>query len=410
MEVYFWQNMPSHLQAPAIEQLARIWPDPVHCVWESHVSNQRASMGWTTPEMPSTLETYIDPKRPQQHVHELIDGARDAIHIFSGMNAYRWIKEAYFRAKQTGVERLALMGESGIRLGLRGSLRPYRAKWIARNYRPVIKLVLAMGQAGVDYYRFAGFSEQIIFPYLYQAPVGTNVPLSPTKEIQLIYVGQLNFRKGLDVLLQALGECDAPPWRLTIIGSDPNEQKLRYFAGQLNISGAISWLGVCDHEQVLNHLAEADLCVVPSRFEGWGVVVNEAIGVATPVVCSDGVAAQDLVVFGDCGEVVRTDDVSDLSVCLGKLLRQPDLITKYANNAARYRTTISAQNVANYLKSVLEYTFRDCDVPQSSVRSTGFSRNNTGVTDRIPPEAGTTNDDSQPRPIPPWQLSASADA
>ena len=71
----------------------------------------------------------------------------------------------------------------------------------------------------------------------------------------------------------------------------------------------------------------ADVFVLPSRYDGWGVVINQALGAGLPVICSDQVGAgYDLVEEGLNGLKFRAGDEQDLAKAMQRLADQPEAI------------------------------------------------------------------------------------
>ena len=120
---------------------------------------------------------------------------------------------------------------------------------------------------------------------------GVDLSLCPQRGDQLfrdvphiISVGRLTRQKGHGTLLEALAMVKRP-WRLTIIGQGPEESPLRRQAADLGILPRIQFLGsVTD---IPRRLSEADLFCFPSRWEGQGLVLLEAMACGIPVIASD---------------------------------------------------------------------------------------------------------------------------
>lgn len=97
----------------------------------------------------------------------------------------------------------------------------------------------------------------------------------------ILYVGRLHIKnKGLDTLLKAM---DDVPKKLILLGRGPDENKLREMARGRNIEFA----GFAEEPQKLKMLERAKILILPSRFEGFGIVLLEAAARGTPVVVSD---------------------------------------------------------------------------------------------------------------------------
>ena len=76
--------------------------------------------------------------------------------------------------------------------------------------------------------------------------------------------------------------------------------------------------------------AQADVFVLPSRYDGWGVVVNQAIGAGLPVICSDMVGAgHDLVDEDVNGLKFRAGDAASLAGKMKRFLAEPALIERW---------------------------------------------------------------------------------
>ena len=115
--------------------------------------------------------------------------------------------------------------------------------------------------------------------------------------LQLLAVGSVVPRKGYDVLVKALERVSEQDWRLTIAGADDRnvaaasalrEQVARSgFGPRIDITGAVS------DPELFRLYARADVFVMPSLFEGYGMVLAEAMARGLPIVCTTGGAAAE---------------------------------------------------------------------------------------------------------------------
>ena len=160
--------------------------------------------------------------------------------------------------------------------------------------------------------------------------------------LTLLFVGQLIRRKGLDLLIDALLEARLTrPVRLLVAGSGQEESALRLRSASLDVS----WLGHLPAEGVRAAMVAADCVVLPSRTEVWGLVVNEAMALGTPVLASDACGATaDLVHDGRTGFVFTSGDIPSLSNALRKVaLASPAQLRAIGENAR-----IRVRRVANF--------------------------------------------------------------
>jgi glycosyltransferase involved in cell wall biosynthesis len=142
--------------------------------------------------------------------------------------------------------------------------------------------------------------------------------LAPTTVV-VLQVGRLVHLKAADVLIRAVAAADAP---LLLVGDGPEERRLRALAETLGAS--VTFTGLLENDELVRMYVAADVFVLASRRETWGVVVNEAMAAGLPLVVSDQVGAgRDLVVAGRNGEVVPADDVDALASALRDLKADP---------------------------------------------------------------------------------------
>lgn len=115
--------------------------------------------------------------------------------------------------------------------------------------------------------------------------------------LQLLSVGSIVPRKGYDVLIAALTGLEEPNWQLTIIGADDRAPgttaALRTQIAEAGLGDRIQLAGAVDQSVLDAAYAGADLFVMPSLFEGYGMVLTEALVRGLPILCTTGGAAAE---------------------------------------------------------------------------------------------------------------------
>ena len=146
-------------------------------------------------------------------------------------------------------------------------------------------------------------------------------------------------RKGLDVLLDAWGRViEARPSRdlqLRLVGTGPSAGELR--ARIADGPAGVSWRDeyVLDRSELYQHLASADVYVLPSRHEGFPVALVEALAAGLPAVAADAPGVRDVFGTPPAGLVVPTEDAQALADGLGRLLDDQDLRSRLGRDARR---------------------------------------------------------------------------
>lgn len=107
----------------------------------------------------------------------------------------------------------------------------------------------------------------------------------------LLFVGRMIARKGLDTVIEALSRMTDAKIKLVAVGDGPERGRWTKFADFLGVSHKIIWLGRRNNYEVRELMQDALALVVPSEFEQWGLVVNEAWQAGAPVLGSETVGA-----------------------------------------------------------------------------------------------------------------------
>ena len=166
---------------------------------------------------------------------------------------------------------------------------------------------------------------------------------------QLVSVATLNPGKGHDILVEALAKVPHRDWRLTCAGSLDRRpltvDRLRSLIHSKNLEDHVSLVGDLD-APTLNELYDcADVFVLATRRETYGMAVAEALARGLPVVSTRTGAIPDLV--GDAaGLLVAPDDVDALTGALSSVIGDPAVRTRLAAGARRVRERLATWDAA----------------------------------------------------------------
>jgi glycosyltransferase involved in cell wall biosynthesis len=145
--------------------------------------------------------------------------------------------------------------------------------------------------------------------------------------VRLFAVGAVVPRKGFDVLVEALAAMPGLPWRLTIAGDRTRDVKaaeqLDADIKQYGLTERIDVLGAVSAERIEALYAEADIFVLASRFEGYGMAYAEALAHGLPVIGTTAGATPDTVP-PNAGVLVEPNDVKALTRSLRMLIDNPN--------------------------------------------------------------------------------------
>lgn len=184
----------------------------------------------------------------------------------------------------------------------------------------------------------------------------------PKDDRMLLFVGRIEPLKGVDTLIRAIahmrktGVQTQHPHYLAIIGGDPNANqsdmntemgRLRGLCRELGLEDMVVFLGKRAQSSLPYYYSAADVLVMPSHYESFGMVALEAMACGTPVVASQVGGLAFLIQDGVTGFVVPGGDHIALSERLTQLISSPDLRQQLGAQAAEYARNYSWENITS---------------------------------------------------------------
>jgi glycosyltransferase involved in cell wall biosynthesis len=162
---------------------------------------------------------------------------------------------------------------------------------------------------------------------------------------RLVAMGRLDRQKGFDVLIRAFAAIAArhPRLRLVIFGEGPARADLQKQIDDLGLADRVELPGVVPGPAAA--LRDADIFVLPSRYEGFPNALCEAMACGIPVVASDTGAVSEIVRDGENGLVVPTEDSAAVAAALERLVSDKALRARLAAQAPGVTERYSLANV-----------------------------------------------------------------
>lgn len=183
------------------------------------------------------------------------------------------------------------------------------------------------------------------------------------KSEQILYVGLLNFNKGLDLLLHALQALvrHRPTAKLVLVGgfhyrnTRLQAERIQQMAHDLGLDHHVEFVGMKTAPEVSRYMAESAVLVLPSRRESFGSVLVEALACGTPVVATRCGGPEDIV-NDHVGRLVPTDNAEVLTEAMADILDHPqhflpEQLRAYALERFGWERVV-AQNVEAYQDAV----------------------------------------------------------
>lgn len=400
MRFVFWENIVSPHRSAFLRALTERGHECALIV-DRMASPRRLAMGWRIPEMGRVR--VVEAVDEDVMRREMDGSSSETVHVLGGCHFCR--TERYAR-RRCVVEkrRFGMCAEGGVDLTWRRYLRRIMAWGYARRYRSHCDFILAMGNAGVNWYRRAGYPETKIFPYLYTIENvkpgkknDENVPLThpsvvsdaPVKwdraeafsvndsgestdrfpTMRILYVGSFNHRKATDLLMKAIllvaPQIHNTNWRISLIGDGELRPGLERLVTEAKLADRVDFPGFLPSEEVLRRVEQSDLVVIPSRHDGWCAVTNEALQMGTPVVCSDRVGSECVVRNRpELGEVYPCYEVDRLAEILRRRIAAGPASSEQRRRIRDWSVRIQGPAVAEYFEKVMRHVYEDGPRPE----------------------------------------------
>ncbi len=185
-----------------------------------------------------------------------------------------------------------------------------------------------------------------------------------SRSIKFLYSGALIRRKGVDILAKAflrLAE-EKSNVQLDIMGHGPLDSDLK--EQMKNISCQVRFLGFQQWESIPQYYWDADILCVPSRYDGWGLVVPEGLAAGLPVISTNRTgAALELIKPNWNGWLVNTDSVDELyDVMREAVMLSPANLKFYSDNARNSVTDYSLEAGVKRFNQCVEATMNTCEI------------------------------------------------
>lgn len=214
---------------------------------------------------------------------------------------------------------------------------------------------------GVDLERFKPIDRQVAKAQL----------AIPAHHKMILFVGRMQPLKGIDTILQALAiakqrEPDlVKDVCMAIVGGDPNQdselemrefERLQGLRESLNIGDLVTFLGAKDQDKLIYYYTAAEMVVMPSHYESFGMVAIEAMACGTPVIASDVGGLSFSIEDGFNGFLVPGRDAKAMASKVILLLKYPTLREQLGEQARQWVQRYSWDNIADELLEIFERT------------------------------------------------------
>jgi D-inositol-3-phosphate glycosyltransferase len=229
----------------------------------------------------------------------------------------------------------------------------------------------------VEYYDIEPSKIEIVPPGVDHAlfspgnQAGARWALGTNDDPLLMFVGRIQPLKGVDVAVEALAKLERTDARLWIVGGASGKgggaevQRVRSLIADLGLDRRVRFVPAQPHHLLSTYYRAADICLMPSRSESFGLVALEAAACGVPTVASAVGGLLTLVDHGHSGYLVEGRDPADYAAWIDNILADPVLARRLSvSAAARARTytwSTSASRLRRLYHDLTTRTLAPCD-------------------------------------------------
>ena len=358
MRIVFWQNCLSPHQLPYITCLVnnKGISEVVIAVGES-ISKERKEMGWDISNYPNLdkIDIYINPNI-ETTTKILEKEPQNSYHLFSGIRGFVFVYQVFRHSLSYPIKRGIITERPntfafGLPNGKPIWLHKLRFFIQDRKYIPYIDSIFAIGEEAVTYYQSISKKWRIIpFAYCTKDNQFTTTRRHNEQKVKFIFIGGLSWWKAVDSILYATKHLkNNNTFSITIIGKGKEKNKLQQYCNKYHLNN-VHFIGTKPNIEIPSILQEHDILILPSIYDGWGAVINEALMQGKYVICSDKCGAKALLNNPMNGSVFESGNNKELAnqiqFCINNIAiirSQESQRKKWANEC------ISGKAIAKYM-------------------------------------------------------------
>jgi len=167
-----------------------------------------------------------------------------------------------------------------------------------------------------------------------------NFILNINKTNKILFVGQIIYRKGIDILLEAFSKLKDlyPEWTVELVGAQKEiqyRQELENLISFFNLQGKVFFTEHLEGELLIRKYLEAEIFCLPSRYENFPITLIEAMFLEIPIVSSNVGCVDYILDYGNAGLIFESEDVEDLTLKLKLFIESETLRRRFAENAKK---------------------------------------------------------------------------
>jgi glycosyltransferase involved in cell wall biosynthesis len=368
-EIIWWESCITEHQIHTLSELSKL-SNVKLSVYVQRLNNPRRQIqGWTECDW-SLIDIEVIPTTKYRFIYKVLKNKKYSTHIFGGPFDSFLISFALFLSTFMGLKTYILTEPY---LSISSDLLSDKNKftnWVVSKIRPMkykilwtllknkIDGVFAISSSAIKQLKDIGIMPKKIFPFAYFIPPLNSLPennslidsLSSNDILRIVFIGNVIHTKGIDIAINAVNEINSLSKKVTLDVFGPYSKKNKYAW-----SSTVRYQGLIPFGKAQHKIQNYDLLILPSRYDGWGVVINEAILAKVPVICSNQAGASSLVKKWGCGYCYESSNVIELKQHIENIhSNKDDILINLRLNIQKAADAISPLVGAKFILSSIQ--------------------------------------------------------
>lgn len=369
--IYFWFDSPPKVGKGAFNFIANHWPGKVYYIFNNDFRAERKACNWNDGDFGrAEIIALYECKDEEETIKNVFVDNPNSIHIINGFGTLI-VKKIQPYILVNGIkllvfsERPVLMG-SFIERMIRNIYFKYKYSKLCKMFQPFTSAFLPLGMLGVKTFASYGWQQDILYPFMYNPlldDLSNKNAKKVSKQINFLYIGRFFYKtKGIDVLMKATNFLHGD-WQLDLVGGYGNnaEEVIAWAKDK----GNVNYIGRWNSMEVVEKMQSYDIVVVPTKYDGWNLLCNEALHAGIAVITTDEAVSHEIIAKSKAGKVVPSKSPKKMAEVMQFAIDHPDDVENWKQNGRLYVKNISSDTVGQYLMDIITYSiYKVGDRPQ----------------------------------------------
>lgn len=364
-EIIFWFRTPPKVSKGAFNFVTKAWGNKVIYIINNDFSEDRKKTNWNDGDLGEAEVIMLsDSNNEEKVIAQIFKDYPNAIHVVSAFTNIIQKKIRKYILKP-GIklvvfsERPDIMGNT-IERFFRTIYFQFKYRYLRSIFDPYVQAFLPLGGLGVSTYETYGWQREKMFPFMYNPIIHKNKNCSNIKTakdgaLRFLYVGRFYYKtKGLDILMNAVTHLEGK-WHLDLVGGygKNKDEVIAWAEKQPNVQ----YLGSWQSQDVCTNMMQYDVIIVPSNYDGWNLLPNEAIYAGIATIVTNEAVSDEIITTSGAGVVIPAHNSKAMAQAMQQAINDHELVEKWKENSKIFAIKISPQTVGRYFIDIMDYTF-----------------------------------------------------